>query len=94
MPVFGFGSGDLLPAEPNLFTVDAFAETNPDAMGRTYSKAYIPGPGPGEPGWTGFGPGDYSGGYTGEGDSIYWGAFGDQGSPSPAAAAGSPGILS
>ena len=60
------------------------SDTNPDAIGNTYSSARVPnlGAGPGDTGWSGFGPGDYSGGYTGAGDSIYWGAFDDTASSS------------
>ena len=54
-------------------------DTNPDAMGGTFSSAVVPdlGPGPGDPGWTGYGTGDYSGGYTGVGDRVYWGLYDD-----------------
>ena len=51
-------------------------DTNPDAMGGSFSGAHTP--------YTGFGPGDYSGGYTGQGDSIYWGAFDDTPTTNPA----------
>ena len=66
MPVFGWGEDTTAsPSDfPELFTVDSFADTNPNAMGQTYSSSY-----------TGFGPGDYSGGYTGEGDRVYWGPY-------------------
>ena len=66
-----------------LFQVPVL-DTNPDAMGGSFSSAFVPdlGPGPGDPNWTGFGPGGYSGNYTGEGDRVYWGPYDDVSSTS------------
>jgi len=70
-PDTGFWNQTMLPT----------GDTNPDAMGGSFSSARVPtgfgGPNSEEPVY--FGPGDYADGYTGAGDTIYWGAFDDQG---------------
>ena len=84
------GSLEDYGAEFGESLMQPFGDVNPDAMHNQFSVpkfgpgymagggAGILGPGPGEPGWTGFGPGPYTDNYTGVGDRAYWGPLKSQ----------------